>query len=116
MPMIKVNKMINFYTIIFIISCSTSPKWLTYTDNINKVSINYPETWTKTIKGQAVLFASPKEGAKDEFQENMNLILQDLSQRPMNLDQYTELTKKQVVDHLGIAAISSLKNITIAEQ
>jgi len=34
----------------------------------------------------------------------------------MSLEQYTELTKKQVTDNLGASAIISLKNITIAGQ
>lgn len=76
----------------------------------------YPSSWAKQEKSNAIFFLSPKENEKDMFQENVNLMLQDLSQQPMSLEQYTELTKKQVTDNFGAAAIVSLKNITIAGQ
>ncbi len=43
-------------------------------------------------------------------------MLQDLTQQPMNVEQYTELTKKQVTDNLGASAIVSLKSTTLAGQ
>jgi len=76
----------------------------------------YPASWAKQEKSNAIFFLSPKENEKDLFQENVNLMLQDLSQQSMSLEQYTELTKKQVVDNFGASAIISLKNTTIAGQ
>lgn len=76
--------------------------------------ILYPASWTKQEKSNAIFFLSPKDNGKDMFQENINLMLQDLSQQPMSLEQYTELTKKQVIDNFGAAAIVSIKNTTIA--
>ena len=78
--------------------------------------ILYPASWAKQEKLNVIFFLSPQENEKDLFQENVNLILQDLSQQSMSLEQYTELTKKQVTDNLGASAIISLKNITIAGQ
>jgi eukaryotic-like serine/threonine-protein kinase len=78
--------------------------------------ILYPASWAKQEKSNAIFFMSPKENEKDLFQENVNVMLQDLSQQSMNLEQYTELTKKQVIDNFGATAIVSLKNITIAGQ
>ena len=84
-----------------LLACTPQTKWLTYTDAANKFTINYPDKWVKKNNVNAIVFLSPKESDKDLFQENANLMLQDLSQKPMNLEQYTELTKKQVTDNLG---------------
>lgn len=104
--------------ILFIIftACSTTINWLTYTDDINHFSIKYPDKWIKRLSNGSIAFLSPKEGNKDIFQENVNLMLQDLTQQPMNVEQYTELTKKQVTDNLGASAIVSLKSTTLAGQ
>jgi len=97
-------------------ACTPQTKWLIYTDSTNKFKINYPNKWVKKNNVNAIVFLSPKESDKDLFQENVNLMLQDLSQKPMTLEQYTELTKKQIIDNLGASAIVSLKNATIAGQ
>jgi len=94
-------------------SCSQE-KMIKYTGK--NYEILYPASWAKQEKLNVIFFLSPQENEKDLFQENVNLILQDLSQQSMSLEQYTELTKKQVTDNLGASAIISLKNITIAGQ
>lgn len=85
--------------------------WKDYSEK--KFTLKYPDSWvTKTVNG-AMYFTSPKLNLNDSFQENVNLMLQDLSSSPMTLEQYTELTRKQIVDHLGSSAIVSLKNTAI---
>lgn len=78
--------------------------------------ILYPAGWIKQEKSNVLIFMSPRENERDLFQENVNLILQDLSQQPMSLEEYTELTKKQVTDNIGAKAIVSLKATTLAGQ
>ena len=63
-----------------------------------------------------MVFLSPKENVMDMFQENVNVILQDLSRQLMTMEQYTAVTKKQVIDNFGVASILSLKDVTIAGQ
>lgn len=88
--------------------------WLNHTDTVLNFSIKYPETWTKQPNPNIMVFLSPKEGVMDMFQENVNVILQDLSRQPMSLEQYTAITKKQVVDNFGASSILSIKDIIIA--
>ena len=83
------------------------PGWLTYTDSTNKFTMSYPKEWSQQASGNIVAFLSPKADAKDQFQENVNLMLQDISAQPMTLEQYTDLTKKQVTDAGGAGAIVS---------
>src|SRR5437867_13217946 len=62
----------------------------TYENKDYGVSISYPADWTvqENFQGTIALFASPKETSMDLFQENVNLVAQDLSANPMNLEQY----------------------------
>lgn len=99
-----------------LMACAPHTKWLTYKDATNKFTINYPDKWVKKNNVSSIMFLSPKENDKDLFQENVNIMLQDVSQKSMKLEQYTELTKKQVIDNLGASAIVSLKSTTIAGQ
>jgi hypothetical protein len=82
--------------------------WKNYSEN--KFSLKYPDSWVVRTSNGAIFFTSPKINSNDSFQENVNLMQQDLSGSPMTLEQYTELTRKQVVDNLGNSAIVSLTN------
>lgn len=78
--------------------------------------ISYLETWSKEQKGATIFFLSPQKNKKDLFQENVNIIQQDLSSQPMTLEDYTDLTKQQVLKVLGSSSIVSLKTIDFAGQ
>lgn len=78
--------------------------------------IAYPENWYKQDNSNAVFFVSPMESSRDLFKENVNIILQDLSKQPMTLEEYTQLSKKQVSDAYGSSAIISIKNKKVAGQ
>jgi hypothetical protein len=104
------------FIVLFFTACGISVNWMTYTDSVNKFTIKYPDKWQQRTAVNTIGFLSPREDDQDLFQENVNLMLQDLSQKPMTVDQYTELTKKQVIDNLGASAIISLKNITLSGQ
>jgi len=64
----------------------------------NDFSIHYPAGWSVGDKKAGVLayFLSPLESAKDEFSENINIMTQDLSEHPMTLKEYTDLSLKQI--------------------
>ena len=55
------------------------------------ISIKYQRDWVKQegVMGTVVAFLSPKEGTSDIFQENLNIMVQDLSKSPMTLSEYT---------------------------
>ncbi|MEL7427699.1 MAG: hypothetical protein AAFN81_32205 [Bacteroidota bacterium] len=63
--------------------------------------VDYPSTWrldaSKTM-GPVVFFYSPPEGDNDQFQENVNLLIQELGSTEIDLKEYTKLTKEQVKD------------------
>jgi serine/threonine-protein kinase len=92
------------------------PGWLTYTDPGGKFTVSYPKEWAAKNVGNAIAFLSPQADARDNFQENVNIIQQDLSAQPMTLQQYTDLSKKQITDAMGASAVLSTTTRTIAGQ
>lgn len=46
--------------------------------------------------GVAAMFFSPKEGPLDAFTENMNIVVQDISSNPMDLQQYSDIAITQM--------------------
>lgn len=58
-----------------------------------------------------VIFFSEPESPNDSFRENVNLLIQDLRERPMTLKEYTELSLKQIKTHLSHGKLSKSKTI-----
>ena len=65
---------------------------LTYSHPTDHFSIEYPSQWVKMENkdGASVVFISPKQNSLDTFQENVNVVIQDLGETPMSLGKYTE--------------------------
>lgn len=55
-------------------------------------ALKYPAAWSfgENQGGAAAIFYSPKENALDIFKESVNIVVQDISQKPMTLEKYTE--------------------------
>ena len=92
------------FIILSLVACS-SFNWDVHIDKANRYSVQYPNDWAKEIRGNSILFLSPLNGSGDRFKENVNLMLQDLSQQPVTLEQYTDITKESVIANLGKQAI-----------
>ena len=86
---------------------SDTTKFLTYDSSAYGIRIKYPSDWTKheQVMGTVAAFLSPQESASDIFQENLNVIIQDLSVQPMTLEEYTELSVGQVEQFITDANI-----------
>ena len=62
-------------------------------------SIGYPSDWTVNTSGQMgtkFVILSPLASDSDSFQENVNLVIQDLSGHPLNLNDFTNLSVDQI--------------------
>lgn len=66
-------------------------------------SIEYPRTWTvkENELGAELFILAPKSNATDIFNENVNLIVQDLSGTSIDLDAYVRLSEKQITEVIG---------------
>jgi len=74
-------------------------------------ALKYPAVWSfaENLGGAAAVFVSPKEHALDIFQENVNIVVQDISQNPLGLDQYTAtaITQMQAVFGTNLEILDS---------
>jgi len=76
---------------------SVNPDWKTYAGT--GYSIQYPPEWEMDLSGKmgaSFFIFSPLESDTDQFRENINLFVQDLSAQKMNLDQYANLSEMQI--------------------
>lgn len=104
--------MLQFIFLLFTTHISPPDKWVTFQDSLSRYTIQYPANWTQQYVENATGFMSPLESETDLFQENVNVLIQDLSAQPMSLKDFTDLSKKQYTDGYGPSAIISLKDTT----
>lgn len=110
---------LSLIVVLGLFSCSenltqtTTPKdWKHY--GTRTFSIEYPANWKLNENPQAgVLFniLAPTDTEKDDFRENVNLITQDLSNQPMTLNEFVQLSEKQINAMGNIAILLSSKRI-----
>lgn len=82
-----------------------------YENSRHGFALKYPAAWSfaENLGGAAAVFVSPKEHALDVFQENVNVVVQDIPQGPMGLDKYTEtaITQMQAVFGTNLEILDS---------
>ena len=62
-------------------------------------SIQYPPDWELNQSGlmnTSFILFSPLESSDDKFRENVNLLIQDLSGKKIDLNKFTEISTEQV--------------------
>jgi hypothetical protein len=67
--------------------------------NQSNYSIQYPATWELNQSGQmgtSFILFSPLESEQDKFKENVNLLIQDLRGKNIDLNKYTEISEGQI--------------------
>jgi len=69
-----------------------------YKNNKEGYSIKYPSNWSidKNEKDATVIFLSPKDNELDIFRENVSVIVQNISNNPLDLNSYSKLAIKQM--------------------
>ena len=89
----------------------------TYKNSDYGFEIKYPSDWQKNeqVEGVVVAFLSPKKNASDTFQENLNILVQDLSIFPFNqsmtLSEFTNLSVELIKQSIPDSKI--LESITV---
>ena len=80
------------------------------------IEMKYPSSWTyrDNIPGAMVGFASPREDAGDVFQENVIVLVQDMSSSPMSLENYTKLSENQAVKMFPLGKIVKSEPMTLS--
>ena len=77
-------------------------------------SFSYNNLWEKQlIQNQPVFLTKGDKEDGTNFRNNLNVIVQDLSQSPMSLDDYHKLTLQQMRQALGKNTVESDKSIIL---
>jgi len=82
-------------------------------------SIQYPKEWELNESGQmgtSFILFSALENDEDQFRENMNLIVQDLQGRSVDLDAFTEISEEQVKSMMTNCTLYESKRIKKGSQ
>jgi hypothetical protein len=86
--------------------------------NENGYSVQYPDSWELNKSGQMgtsfILFSKPSS-SQDQFRENVNLIVQDLSGQNINLDKFVEISEGQIKTMIVNGNIISSKRLKSKE-
>ncbi|MEM7163677.1 MAG: hypothetical protein AAF487_14710 [Bacteroidota bacterium] len=102
-------KKISSLVLVFILANSFSAQteqWKKLDDS--NYSIEYPESWELNQSqqmGTRFILLSPLQNQEDKFQENINLIIQDLSGLEIDLDKYVEISEGQFMSLMNKAVI-----------
>jgi len=87
--------------------------WKSLTEN--NYSISYPNNWELNKSGQMgtnfILF-SPLSSEQDQFKDNVNLLVQDLTGHNLNLNKYVELSEGQIKTMITDGKMIESKRIT----
>lgn len=97
---------------LLLVSFTTDGGWTVYRDEARHFKIEYPANWEQKEMFNAALFLSPKDATADLFQENLNVMVQDLSTSatPIDLEAYTKISKQQIAGTYGESAIEYIKD------
>ncbi|PRY85882.1 PsbP-related protein [Mongoliibacter ruber] len=78
-------------------------------------SINYPKDWELNESGQmgtSFILFSPLTSEKDQFKENVNLLVQDLTGHNLDLDEYVKISEGQIKTMITNGKIIESKRVT----
>ena len=106
-----------YVTILFLmmslIGCSQE-KFLEYKSTKGGFEFSYSDLWVKQLmNGHAVFLTKGDKEDGTNFRNNLNVIVQDLSQSPMSLEDYHNLTLQQIEQALGKNAVTGDKDTKI---
>ena len=98
------NRFLIFALILMIFSATAHAQdgWKTFTHPIHKYSISYPADWIERDKTDYMGFLSPPEDSTDKLSENVNVVVEDYSQKIiMTLDTLVRQNKAAVKKMMG---------------
>ncbi|MFN4285461.1 MAG: hypothetical protein ACK4E8_05795 [Lacibacter sp.] len=82
-----------------------------YSDPLGRFTISYPGSWILNDKSESSILqlTSPKENDDDDFRQNLNLQIEDMSGKSTSLDEYVRTNMEGVKDLVkGYTEVSSM--------
>ena len=107
--MARMKQIVIAFLVLSMMACGQSTKveeapkenlnknWNTFTQA--NYSVSYPSVWELNQSGDmgtSFIIFSPKESEQDNFRENVNLLIQDLTGKNIDLDKYTQISEGQI--------------------
>ncbi len=89
-------------------------EWETF--ETDEFAIQYPKTWElnqEGLMGTSFILFAPVDNDEDQFRENVNLLVQDLTGLNMDIDQYTKISEGQISTLISNAKL--IKSIRVKE-
>lgn len=77
-------------------------------------SMSYPADWEQSEISGIPFFLSAQDGPKDSFRENINVVYQDLTNSPMTLEEFLDLSKQQIETMTAEHSFESIEHTTFA--
>ncbi len=93
-----------------------SRTYLTYENEANGYSIQYPEEWQLLEKESlpgTTTFVAPLQGEGDTFRENLSVVVQNLPAGTTTLDEYTELALAEGQTYIPLFAVQQARPTTL---
>lgn len=93
-------------------AASTIKDWKTLDDPI--YFVQYPESWelnNKGLMGTRFILLSALESPDDKFRESVNLLVQDLPDKNIDLDKYTNISEEQIKTMITNSTLNESKRI-----
>ncbi|WP_405610855.1 hypothetical protein [Polaribacter sp. Asnod1-A03] len=105
-------KMKSLFLLLMFSNCFQSD-YLVYNDINNNYSLKYEKIWIKKVIDNNPFFFIKND--KSKFRTNVNILVQNLSNNPLNLKEYHEITLNQIENSIGSTNILSKKNTRVGE-
>ena len=111
------------YTVITIPTATSTPSagsavsYVTYENPIYKIKMQYPSYLTKQeSSGDVVFFLSSQNSTNDAFPANVNILVQNISDQPMSLDDFTNQSIEQIKELVPDYAFTDSRKATLAKE
>lgn len=89
-------------------------KWHNFSND--EFEISYPEGWTPDTSrremGASVILLSDAENESDDFRENINVNIQDLSKQKMTVEQFAKISEAQISKMIQQVTILRSEKVT----
>lgn len=104
-----------YYIIIFLTftSCSQDDSYIKF--KAKSFEMDYHKSWKQSKTQNVLIFKSPAKSTKTKFQENFNVIIQNLN-ADSSLDSFSDETVGLIKNELGQNSIISYNETTLADQ
>jgi eukaryotic-like serine/threonine-protein kinase len=103
------------------VTINPETKWQNYVDKLAKIKVKYPNNWQhkdvrNVVTGENVIFTSPVANAENNYQANISVRIENLTNPQTSLASYTKSTIAEIDRYYQDAKIIESSPITLAKR